>query len=133
MSLTISLGGVDDAVANMRRVAASVGDEEMTRAGLIALEPIAETARELAPARRGILRDSIVVVDNIPEAPAEYNRRAVFVGPLLPSGFHGGFVELGTVNMPAEAFLGPATDAREGDVFEILGEELGRAILSVVP
>ncbi len=130
MSLHMNIEGVGDAIANIRRVADAVGDDAVRDIGLEALEPVAETARELAPVRYGQLRDSIVVIERLPDAPDLYDGRAVFVGPLMAGPFYAGFVEFGTVNMVAQPYLGPAIDMHEAHVFDVLGERLGALIES---
>jgi hypothetical protein len=82
-----------------------------------ALERIAERAREIVAVQTGETRDSIVVTDGGVEV-----------------GGAGVFLEYGTVNMPAEPFLGPSTSqVQESFAREFVragGRDLRRARLT---
>ena len=53
------LDGVQEALANLKSIGEAVSDRNLQEDGLIAVEPIAEDARSLAPVDKGDLRDSI--------------------------------------------------------------------------
>lgn len=122
--------GIEEAIANVLKIHDVVHSDQMSEGAMKALEPVAVAARDLAPYLSGDLRDSIVVSKSLPDgSDAEFNGRAVFVGPLTGDIFYAGFLELGTVKMRAYPFLAPAVDANEVLVFEILGQETGRMML----
>ncbi|MBB4857196.1 HK97 gp10 family phage protein [Novosphingobium chloroacetimidivorans] len=125
--------GDQDAMANLRKIAAALGDDQMREFAIEALEPVAETARSLVPVRSGVTKEGIVVSGRLPDGgEAEFNGKAAFVGVLEGGSFWGWFVELGTVKVRAEPFLIPAVDAETDHVFDILGQLAGRAIMAAV-
>ena len=134
MSLQLTLTGTKEATTNLRKIAGVVGDDSrMKEFAKKALEPVAEAARDLAPVLSGELRDGIVISDTLPDGTAaDFNGRAVFVGPLVGDAFYAGFLEFGTVKMRAQPFLMPAWDAEEKHVIDILGELAGKAMLTAV-
>lgn len=127
--LDFALSGIDQAVRAVRNIGQAVTDETISSEAMKALEPVAETARSLAPVRSGELRDSIVISDMLRDGP-ERKGRAVYVGVLAGKALHAGFVELGTVNMQAEPFLTPAFEQHRELIIDILGKGAGRLILS---
>ncbi|MDE8651875.1 HK97-gp10 family putative phage morphogenesis protein [Novosphingobium album (ex Liu et al. 2023)] len=146
--MRFDMSGFDEAMSNIRKVGMSLSNEVMSEIAQIALEPVAEDARALAPVDTGALRESIIVTGIAPRGSRSrgdedvlFDGRTVFVGPLAAGAarrkghedtFYAGFVELGTVNMRAQPFLLPAWEANKDHVVVILGDLAGRAILSAV-
>jgi len=128
--VNLSLEGVEEAIASIARVGSRVHNRIGENAAE-ALEPVAITARQLAPVRSGDLRDSIVVSDKFSDG-AEFtggrNANVIYVGPLSSDVFYAWFLEFGTVYMAAQPFMIPAVDQNEALVFEILGQRVGADI-----
>jgi len=131
MSLSLDLSGFGEAIDNIRKVNAVVDDEEMTDSSLKAMQPIADTAKDLAPVLSGELRDSIIV-STIAIGATELTGGGVFVGPLASVAIHAVFIEFGTVNTRAQPFMAPAVDANEDLVFDLLGKDMGIKILQAI-
>lgn len=127
--LDFALSGIDQAVRTVRNIGQAVTDEKIAAEAMQALEPVAETARQLAPVRSGELRDNIVVSDMLRDGP-ERKGKAVYVGVLAGKALHAGFVELGTLHMQAQPFLTPAFEQHRDLIINILGKGAGRLILS---
>ncbi len=131
--LSVTLTGDQEAMANLRKIAAAVGDDHMREFAVEALEPVAEAARSLVPVRSGASKEGIVVRARLPDGgEAEFKGKAAFVGVLEGPSYWAWFVELGTVKMRAEPFLIPAVDSKADHVFDILGQLAGRAMLTAV-
>lgn len=131
--MQFEMAGFDEALANLRKIDAATKSPAMSAGAIKALEPVAADARELAPVRRGDLRDGITISAKVPEGePDRFDGRAVYVGILTGKPFYAGFVEFGTVNMRAQPFLAPAVDANEALIFNILGAEAGALITGAV-
>lgn len=130
--IKFALGGVEQAIASIRNIGAAVNDNSLSIEAMRALEPVAETARLLAPVQSGELRDSIVVSDQLLSQPRRDGGRkggGVYVGVLATQAFYAWFVELGTVKMAAQPFLAPAFEQHRQDIIDILGKGAGRLIL----
>lgn len=127
----LKLKGVEEALASLRAVVAPVNDQRIGENAAVALEPVAEDARRLAPVDDGDLRDSIVVSRSLAE-PNAFDGKAVFVGPLMGNVFYAGFLELGTVKMRAQPFLAPAVHENRELVFDILGSLVGYDMIGAV-
>lgn len=129
--MEFSLTGIDAGIRAMRNIDAKVTDENIKPEAMKALDPVAETARLLAPVLSGELRDGIVVSDKLVDAPERGNRGSgVYVGVLADSAFYAGFVEFGTVKSPAQPFLAPAFEQHRDEIVDILGKRAGQLILS---
>lgn len=131
--IKFDLTGIDQAMAAIRKIGTAVTDDTIKPEAMAALEPVAETARMLAPVNSGELRDSIVVGDTLHRAPERDGGRKgknVYVGVLAGQAFHGWFVEMGTVKMAAQPFLAPAFEQHRDEIIDILGQRAGRLILN---
>lgn len=122
--LDLKFTGVDEALANIRKVSAPVNDNRIGENAAAALEPVAEDARRLAPVDHGDLRESIGITASLTEQN-QFDGRAVFVGPLGANVFYAAFIELGTVKMRAQPFLAPAVHENRELVFDVLGSLVG--------
>lgn len=128
--LGFAMTGIDQALANIRRIAAAVTDDQVRPVAMAALEPVAAEARLLVPVRTGNLRSDIEVSATLPNGEdAQYRGKAVFVGTFGSDDWYAWDVEIGTVTRRAEPFLVPAVDAKASTVFDLLGEGVGRLIL----
>jgi len=115
------LDGVHEALANLKAIGEAVSERNLQEDALVAVEPIAEDARSLAPVDQGDLRDSIQAVQ------FEDGTVGVVIGD-----WKGHFWEFGTVNHRAQPILAPAVDANEGVVIEIFGGRIGARIKGAI-
>lgn len=103
----------------------------LKRAGIAAMKPVEERARQLAPVDDGQLRDSITTK----QARAKRQRGSVkfdassgveiVTGPTgRQEGGNAAFQEFGTVNMPANPFMRPAIDSSAQEVIADVRKEL---------
>ena len=91
---------------------------KMDKAAMLGARLIRDTAKRLVPVDTGALRKSIRVVKLKPR------RYEVGAGE-----FYAGFVEFGTVRMPAQPYLRPAIRMRQAELlseFERSGREVVR-------
>lgn len=129
--MEFELRGVDEALANLKKVTAPVNNERLGDNAMAALEPVAEDARRLAPVDEGELRDSIIVSDRVFGVNGNANRNgAVYIGPFGAPVEHAWFVEVGTVKMRAQPYLTPAIHENRELVFDILGKKTGNDMLA---
>lgn len=129
--MNFELRGVDDAMANLKKVTDPVNNDHIGDNAMAALEPVAEDARRLAPVDRGELRDSIIVSDRVFGVNGSANRNgAVYIGPFGAPVEHAWFVEVGTVKMRAQPYIAPAVHENRELVFDILGEKIGNDMLA---
>lgn len=112
--MQFQLDGVDEALSNLKAIAAAVVPANLREDGLEALQPIVDDARSLAPVDEGDLRDSIEAVK------FEDGTVGVIIGD-----WKGHLFELGTVNMRATPMLAPAADANGPVVIEMFGNRIG--------
>jgi hypothetical protein len=54
----------------------------------------------------------------------------MFVGPSVPAGFYGHFVEFGTPRTAAQPFMRPAWDATQDQVLDSIKGELATQIIA---
>lgn len=131
MKINFKLHGIDDAMEAVRNVGGVMTNERMTPLAMEALQPVLDTARELAPVHTGKLRDNIVISDELRPTSRKRNEEGtVYVGILADHAYHARFVEFGTVHMQAQPFLGPAFEQHRDQIIDILGKGAGRLILS---
>lgn len=123
--LSFSMKGIEEAIANIRKVGDAVDEDVMREAAMEALVPVRDTAKSLAPVDKGDLRDGIEIRSSL---PGEREGDTVYIGPFGPNAGHGWLVELGTVHMRAQPYLAPAFDAEEATVIDILGKNVGLKI-----
>lgn len=89
-------------------------------------EVIREEGSRRAPQRTGKLRAQMIV--SVVEQTASH-----VVGRIGPSrkAFYGIFQETGTAHMHAQAFLGPAFEAKIVEAVRVMGETLNQKILAI--
>lgn len=123
--------GIDEAIANLGKVGASVKDERISENAMAALEPVAEDARRLAPKDTHELADNIVISPEVRGVNGNVRRNgAVYVGPVGAAVDHAWFVEVGTVKMRAQPYIAPAVHENQELVFDILGSGIGNDMLT---
>ena len=133
MDLNLTLTGDREAIERLNRIASAIGDDAMREFGLEALEPVAKASRSLVPVLTGETQGGITISPTLPDGGhMEYGGRAVFVGVLDGDSYWSAFLEFGTVKMRAKPFLLPAVDAKTDEVFEIIGDRAGKAILRAI-
>lgn len=142
------VGKVTMKVEGLRELDAALGElpkatarSVLRRVGIKALEPMAETARQLAPddpATSGNdLKASIAVGTKLTPRQAKLNRRAirsgeaekhfqeVYMGTADPAGIQQ---EFGNVNHGPQAFIRPAFEQHKQGAVDIVAKELGGEI-----
>lgn len=131
--LDLNLDGVEEALANLRRVIAPVNGDTISDHAVAALEPVAADARRLAPKDTHELADSIVVSKTVRGVNGNVRRNGnVFVGPIGSEVEHAWFMEVGTVHMRAQPYLAPAIHENRELVFDILGSNIGNDMLTAI-
>lgn len=141
MRTTIKVDGLrelDDALAEMSKATAR---NILRRAGIKALEPVAETARQLAPddpqTGGNDLRSSIGVGTRLSPRQAREHRRQMradggraFVEVFVGAGNvpHAHMQEFGTAHHAPQPFMRPAWDEHQDGVIDSLKTEIGAEI-----
>lgn len=141
MKKTVRVEGLRELDEALGELSKSAARGVLRRVGLRALEPVAETARQLAPddpdTSGNDLRSSIGVGTRLSARQARLNRRAIragadkdFVevyagaGP-LPQAHNQ---EFGNVNHRAQPFLRPSWDQNKDKVLDTVKSDLGAEI-----
>lgn len=122
MKLTAKISGIEELSRKLDRIVASVDGRKQGDALMDAAEPILIRMQQLVPVRSGDLRESLAITmgdDGL----------TVMIGPVGKVAWRAHFVELGTVNMPAEPFIRPAFDSEKDNVTTKVGKQLGSTIL----
>lgn len=130
----------------------------LTRTLKKAAEPIADAARGMVPVDKGDLKASIAVspkvkneagraefaaamraglgkgaaVQAMRDARRENGTKfsaVMHVGPAVPRGFHGHFVEFGTVKMGPEPFMRPAWDGEKHRALQLIKTEMSNELI----
>lgn len=134
MSETITVTGLKECGAALAKLplatSRAIQRDILTRRG----QPIADTARELAPRDEGDLRESIRVGDKLSKRQAGLHHAVaptdveVFVGagPLPQAHLQ----EFGTVNNAAQPFMRPAWDAAKQQILTGIAADLWASIVS---
>lgn len=129
-TITLRVEGIPELREQFARLKDSTQRAVVRRALRAGVVPVKEEAERLAaydPASDGPhLRDNLLVRTRISSeemsASLGFDRRV----------FHGQFVELGTQHMPAQPFLRPALDTKQGVAIEaiadVLRDSIGRAV-----
>lgn len=140
MKTTMHIDGLRELDATLGALAEEYGKTAgkgvLRRVGIKALQPMAETARQLAPDDRATggndLKASIVVGTRLTprqarEARKDENRSTVtvHVGTSDPAGLQQ---EFGNVNHGPQPFMRPAFDQHKVEAVQILAKELGPEI-----
>lgn len=123
MKLTAKISGIEELSRKLDRIVASVDGRKQGDALMDAAEPILTRMQQLVPVRSGDLRESLAITmgdDGL----------TVRIGPVGQVAWRAHFVELGTVNMPAEPFIRPAFDSENDNVTTMVGKQLGSTILA---
>ncbi|MES2494634.1 MAG: HK97-gp10 family putative phage morphogenesis protein [Pseudomonadota bacterium] len=132
MRTTVKIEGLADLDEALRSLPKSTSRSVLRSAGVIALKPVIEAAREYVPVDEGDLRDSLTVTTRLSrrqrrkEAKQDKEGKPtvqLYAGAAaLP---HAHLVEFGTSTMPAQPFLRPAWEREKLNVLKILGAQLG--------
>lgn len=120
----------------------SVAKAVLVRVGKKALQPVADTARQLAPddpeTHGNDLRSSIAVGTKLSKRQARLKRRAVKAGEEkyfaeVYAGAgpvpHAHLQEFGAKGDPPQPFMRPAWDENKGQVLETIKTDLGNEII----
>lgn len=128
--LDFALSGIDQAVRAVRNIGQAVTDETIKPEAAKALEPVLDTARQIAPVDSGEFRDSLAIGDQVVGEASRGRGGSIYFGPLAGKADHAWFIELGTVHMAAQPTIAPAFEQHRDLVIDILGKGAGRLILS---
>ena len=138
MKTGVELRGFQELDRKMERAAKALPESKQREILADAGEIVADEMRVLVPVDEGDLRGSIrVSVDEVRRGAFGLGRFTsrdqfeVLIGPSRggsPDGFHAHFVELGTVNMPAQPFIRPAFDNTQGQVRQRIASGVTSAI-----
>ncbi len=112
MALSLSMKWIGlKAAQTAYRTAGRRIDSELKKKLSAAARVVVKDAKPRAPRRTGALRKSI-----------SFNVLRGGNVVLGPTKFYGIFAEAGTVNQPARPFLGPAIEATQEQVFDLIGQ-----------
>lgn len=131
MNQEFRLDGLDELERTLGQLPSAVAKRTTVRVLKEGGEPIAQTARELAPERLGDLKESIDVSTRLASSQRrEFARESdveVYVGP----GQHPQAItqEFGTFKEPAQPFMRPAWESKKLYALDIIGTLLGISIL----
>lgn len=131
MSATSKWDGVAELGKALEDLTKATGRNVARRALTTALEPVAETARELVREDTGTLKESIKVGTKLGRnARRNHQRRAgavhVFVGPgpLMQAGTE----EFGTSDQAPHPFMRPAVEEHRDAIPQAVADELGKEV-----
>jgi HK97 gp10 family phage protein len=129
-SVTFKLDGLKDLDAALGQLPQSTGKNVLRRVGRAALQPVDDRWRELAPHLTGQLEESGSVGSKLSrrqrKAQERENYVEVFAGPgPNPQAIQG---EFGNQHQAAQPFLRPAWDEKQGEVLQIVADQLGAEI-----
>ncbi len=136
MKMTVKVEGLREIAETLRRLPKAVSEEVQLAVLTKRAEPIAETARQLAPVDHGDLQGSITVSPELTKTQRAKHRKdgpddvEVFIGPGAFPQAH--LQEFGTVNHPPQPFMRPAWDQHKGELLEGLAEDLWQEIEKAV-
>jgi HK97 gp10 family phage protein len=128
VKVTVKVEGLSACAEALRELPRAVARDVMLRILTDRAEPIAETARNLAPVDLGDLRDSITVSTRLTKRQRGLHTKEgrddveVFVGPGPHPQAH--LQEFGTVRHPPQAFMRPAWDEHQGKLLDNIAEDL---------
>lgn len=136
MRTTVRLDGLREIDAALGELPKASAKGVLRRVGIKALQPMAETARELAPddpeTGGNDLKNSIVVGTKLNARQKRMERKAegksfvtVYMGTNDPAGVQQ---EFGNVNHPPKSFMRPAFSQDAEGAIKIVADELGGEI-----
>lgn len=124
---TVTLEGLEETVASMRELAASMNKTIIRRVLKEAGQPLATKASNLAPVDLGKLAFSVVVATQLTRRhkSEQRNRESeteVYIGPAGGVGalYYASHVEFGTVRTRAQPFMRPAWDSLKGESMRLI-------------
>lgn len=137
MKTTMHIAGLRELDAALGELPKAAARAVLRRVGIKALQPMAETARRLAPDDPETggrdLRASIAVGTKLTPRQARLNRKRedkdfaeVYMGTSDPAGVPQ---EFGTVNHGPQSFMRPAFHQEARGAIDIVGKELGGEII----
>jgi HK97 gp10 family phage protein len=132
MKTTVKLEGLREVKAALQRLRATTETSIIKQVLSARAEPIAETARRLAPVEHGDLRDGIVVSDRLTARQRGLHQKRgpneveVFVGAGPHPQAH--LQEFGTSHHPAQPFMRPAWDQHKEKALEGIVADFWAAI-----
>ena len=154
----VTVSGFRELDAALAELPRSFQKGVLTRTLRKAAEPISDAARSMVAVDEGNLKASIAVSPKVKneagraefaaamrggfgkEAAVQAMRDArrgagakysavMHVGPTVPLGFHGHFVEFGTVKMAPQPFMRPAWDAKRHEALALIKTEMANELI----
>ena len=125
--MRVRLEGFSELDKALGALGKATGRNVMRRAGVKALEPMAEDASRRAPKLFGDLKDSITASTKRPKKHRKVAEVEVYMGPNRDPAGH--LQEFGTKHHPPQPFMRPAWDAGKDDVLDSLKDSLGSEIM----
>ncbi|MBB3034054.1 HK97-gp10 family putative phage morphogenesis protein [Alteriqipengyuania lutimaris] len=122
MKFRAKIDGFGKLESKIDRTVAAVDGRRQGAALEEAAEPVLARMQQLVPVRSGELRDSLSIV-------LADDGLSVSIGPVGGAAWRAHFVELGTVNMPAEPFIRPAFDGEKDNMKAVIAGQLRSDIL----
>ena len=132
MKVTVKLEGLREVKATLQRLRATTETSIIKQVLSARAEPIAETARRLAPVEHGDLQGGIVVSDRLTARQRGLHQKRgpneveVFVGAGPHPQAH--LQEFGTSHHPAQPFMRPAWDQHKEKALEGIVADFWAAI-----
>ncbi len=111
----------------LRGLPKDVRDKALKSSLRVSAKKVQDTAKALAPYRTGNLRDSIAIRSMSKRSLSEYGDPFYFIGykvGLLPKGYYGRFIELGTKYITPKPFLLPALEVNEYSIISVIITDL---------
>lgn len=127
MARTVRTEGFAELDRALGQLGKATGRNVMRRAGIAALEPVAEEAARRAPELFGDLRDSITASTKRPRRHRKRSEVEVYMGPTNLPQAH--LQEFGTRHHGPQPFMRPAWDAGKDQVLDDLKQSLGDEIM----
>lgn len=124
MKPTAKISGFEKLARKLDKIAASVDGRKQGDDLREAAKPVLARMEQFVPVRTGDLKSSLAIT------MAE-DGLTVMIGPVGKDAWRAHFVELGTVNMPAEPFILPAFDYERDNVTKKVGKQLRSSIMAV--
>jgi HK97 gp10 family phage protein len=130
MQITVKLEGYAEVAEGLNELPQATSTNVLKRALLNAAEPIAETAKQLAPRLTGHLQMSITPSDKLSRRQKTlYHKESeveIFVGPgALPQAT---MQEFGTIHNPPQPYMRPAWEQNKVRALELIKTELADEI-----
>lgn len=119
--VTVKIEGFKEIDAALGDLGKTTGRNVMRRVAVKALEPVAETMRQLAPVDQSDLRDSITVTTRKPKRHRKEAEVEAYAGPGQHPQAH--LQEFGTQHHGPQPFARPAWDQHKDQLIPAMAED----------